>query len=143
MTQRFLLRIAELLSQHLGVSEPAVELPDVPETPRTSWYDNAMDGIRAGVRGIPDPELREATRNVQILMHYLRAYDRIGRQLDDVDWNDRAASLGTEPDDEAAFRRAVEEGGAVGDETCLRYLLRRGQRQAALWESVLSRQRRR
>ncbi len=143
VTQRYLLRIAELLSRYLGVSEPAVELPDVPETPRTPWYDNAMDGIRAGVRGIPDPELREGTRNVQILMHYLRAYDRIGRPLDEVDRSDRATSLGIEPNDEAAFRKAVGEGGSTGDETTLRYLLRRSQRQAALWESVLSRQRRR
>lgn len=133
-TERFLRELAVTLRDHLGVDEPDLDLPDAPATPRTAWYDELLGGVRAAVRGIADPELRERTRNEQILVHHLRAYDRIGRELDALDHDDAAAS-GVDPDDVVA----VTGAGERGDEDVLRYLLRRRGRQAALWSTLFDR----
>jgi len=133
-TERFLRELATTLARHVGVTVAEVELPEEPPTARTPWYDELLDGIRAGVRGIDDPDLREHTRNEQILVHYLRAYDRLGPALDALDRDDAMASR-VDPDDVAA----VEAAGARADEVALRYLLRRRQRQQALWSSLFDR----
>ena len=78
VTQRFLRDLAGALSRVTSVEEPTPEAVDVPMTPRTGWYDAVLDAVRAGVRGISDPGLRERTREHQILIHYLRSFDRIG-----------------------------------------------------------------
>jgi hypothetical protein len=133
-TERFLRELATTLADHVGVAPVDVELPEAPSTPRTTWYDELLDGIRSGARAIDDPEVRERTRNEQILVHHLRAYDRIGRELDALERADAVAS-GVEPDDVVA----VEAAGERGDDDVLRYLLRRRQRHAALWSTLFDR----
>jgi hypothetical protein len=140
--QRFYESLGDALSQVTGVSEHPIEPVELPETPRTHWFDRSIDGLRAGVRGIAEVELREQTRNLQIAFHYLRAYDRQGAHIEQLETDDRVATLGIACEDAATFDKAVQERGAAGDETMLRYLLRRGQRQRTLWQSLLARPRR-
>src|SRR5205085_2269659 len=118
-----------------GVEEPDVVLPEPPRTPRTTWYDHLLDGVRTGVKGINDPALREETRNQQILVHYLRAYDHVGAELDEADRADAVAS-GLDPD---ALGAAAEAAGTEGDVDVLRFLLRHGRRRRALWAGLLDR----
>ena len=143
--QRFYASLGDALVRVMGIDESPgpVEPVAAPETPRTSWYDRAIEDMRAGVRGIADLELREQTRNLQIALHYLRAFDLMGPQIEELEAADRVASLGIEHGDDAGFEKLVEEGGAAGDEGMLRYLLRRGLRQRELWKSLLERPRRR
>ncbi|HUZ08731.1 MAG TPA: phosphotransferase family protein [Acidimicrobiales bacterium] len=138
VTERYLQGTAAALSAYLGVDEPPVQLPEGAPTDRTPWYDHLLEGIRAGVRGIADEDLREHTRNEQILVHYLRAYDRLGHDLDALDRVDLEAT-GIDPDDPGALRAAAEAGGEAADETLLRYLLRRSQRRRTLWATLLDR----
>lgn len=133
-TERFLRELAAALTDHVGVTPVEVELPEVPATRRTPWYDELLDSIRSAARAIDDSEVRERTRNEQILVHHLRAYDRIGHELDALDRADAVAS-GVAADDVAA----VEAAGERGDDDVLRYLLRRRQRHAALWSTLFDR----
>ena len=138
VTQRYLDGIAERLSARLGVQEVA-EVPEPVPTPRTRHFDALVDGIRAAVRHLDDAEVREETRNLQILVRYLRAYDEVGADIDDLDRADRAASLGPESLDDARFVRLVTEAGARADERTWRYLVRRRARDRLLWASLLDR----
>lgn len=143
VTQRYLIGLAAALSSYLGVAEPPTELEARPPSPRAGEYDYLMGGIRAAVRGIGEPALREETRNLQILVHHLRAYDAIGRAVEASDEADLRSTLGVAYGDARALAEAAETGGARADEAVLRYLLRRTHRNAALWHSVLERERRR
>jgi aminoglycoside phosphotransferase (APT) family kinase protein len=139
VTQRYLRGAAAKLCSVVGVSDPAVDLPPSVDTARTGWYDALLTGIRAGVKAIPDPEAREETRNQQILVHYLRAYDRVGRELEALDRADCLASVGLAANDVVSLGRVADEGGRAGDRSVLAYLLRRRRRQGALWASLLDR----
>ena len=76
-----------------------------------------LDGIRAATRGIEDDDLRESTRNLQILVHYLRAYDEIGAEIEALDRADRARHVRRRtPLDEPRFAELVEQAGADADE---------------------------
>ncbi len=141
VTQRYLRDLAERLSSYLEIPDPPVPAPDHAASPRASWYDALLDGIRQGVRGIPEVGLREQTRNHQILVHYLRAYDQMGARLDEMDAADAHQTLGVDPGDHQARGRLAEDAGAAGDTLVLSYLLRRRRRQAMLWQSVLDRRR--
>jgi hypothetical protein len=142
VTERYLIGLAAALSSYLGVAEQVVAFEDPGPSPRTGHYDYLMDGVRAGVRGIPDPDLREETRNLQILLHYLRAYDRIGRNVVEEEQADLRDTLGIDIEDHSTLARTAENAGAAVDETVLRCLLRRTQRRATLWQSVLERSKR-
>ena len=83
--------------------------------------------------------VRERTRDAQILLHYLGAYDRMGVEIERLDEEDRRASLDFELDDSPTARKAIEAAGSQGDEQTLRYLLRRSHRSAALWATLLDR----
>ncbi|MEX1008698.1 MAG: phosphotransferase family protein, partial [Acidimicrobiia bacterium] len=102
VTERYVLGLAERLSDLLGIVESA-ELPEPADTARTPYYEHLLDGIRAATRGIDDPELRENTRSLQILVHYLRAYDQIGAEVDELDRADRIATFGGDALDGARF----------------------------------------
>ncbi len=100
VTERYVLGLADRLSALLGIVEPA-DVPVVTPTARTPSYDHLLDGIRAATRGVDDEALRESTRNLQILVHYLRAYDEIGAEIEALDRADRAATLGADALDDA------------------------------------------
>ena len=136
-----MLGLAERLSELLGIVESA-DLPVVTHTARTASYDHLLDGIRAATRAVEDEELRESTRNLQILVHYLRAYDEVGAEVEELDRADRVATLGDDALDESRFAELVEQAGADADERMFRYLLRRTQRERLLWASLLDRPRR-
>jgi aminoglycoside phosphotransferase (APT) family kinase protein len=140
-TARFLQSLGEALAAVADIEEPPTLLPEGPDTPRSPWYDRIRDGIREVVRGLEDVELRERTRNLQILLHRLRAFDVAGDELCALDADDRASSLALEPGDDAALRARALAAGASGDEATLRYLLRRQQREAALWGRLMERRR--
>ncbi len=125
VTERYIRGVARELSRLTGVADPGVRLPDPPPTPRTPLYDALLAGIRAGVRGIPDASLREETRNHQILVHYLRAHDRLGPEIEALEAEDAREALGVDADDPVRVGRAADEAGAAGDPSVLRYLLRR------------------
>jgi hypothetical protein len=142
VTERYLLALAEALSSCLGISEPDPgDVPELAETSRGPWFDALMTATRAAVRALPDPSLAEETRNHQILIHYLRAYDRLGTTIDELNRRDMQQSLaiteeGPELDDHA------EKAGNAADEATLRFLLRKTCRNRLLWRTVLDRSRR-
>jgi hypothetical protein len=127
------------MSELLGITE-TVELPELAPTPRTASFDALVDGIRAAVREIDDGDAREHARNLQIFVHYLRAYDAVGQHLDRVDLDDRASTFGATADDEDRFADLVTAAGTAGDEKSFKYLLRRAARRRLLWASLLDRQ---
>ena len=139
VTERYIRGIAAELSSFTGVPDTPVALPDPSPTARTSWYDALLQGIRVGVRGIPDESLRETTRNHQILVHYLRAYDLFGPEIEALEAADARDSLGIEGSDVDKLGQLAQDGGTDGDETVLSYLLRRARRQAGLWRTLLER----
>ena len=139
VTERYIRGIAAELSSLTGVPDTPVAVPDPPATPRTSWYDALLQGIKAGVRGIPDESLRDGTRNHQILVHYLRAYDRLGPEIQALEAADLQHSLGIAATDLDKLGQLAQEGGTAGDRAVLSYLLRRARRQAALWRTLLER----
>jgi aminoglycoside phosphotransferase (APT) family kinase protein len=141
VTERYVVDLGARLADLLGVTETP-ELPAVSATSRTPSFDLLLDGIRSAVRAIDDPETREATRNLQILVHYLRAYDQLGDELEALDRDDRLATFGTAESDEATVDDALENAGRDGDEVVLRYLLRRTRREQMLWATLLDRPRR-
>ena len=112
-------------------------------TARTPLYDHLLDGVRAATRGIDDVELRESTRNLQILVHYLRAYDEVGADIEDARPR-RPQPRRSAPTRSTTSRFAalVEQAGADGDEDAFRYLYRRVQRERVLWATLLERPRR-
>jgi aminoglycoside phosphotransferase (APT) family kinase protein len=138
VTQRYLADLAARMSQLLGITE-TVDLPELAPTPRTASFDALVDGIRAAVREIDDADARERTRNLQIFVHYLRAYDAVGLDLDRADLDDRTSTLGSAARDEGCFADLVTAAGVDGDETLFRYLLRRAARRRVLWSSLLDR----
>ena len=71
-TQRYLDGIAARLSARLGVDEHPV-VPTASPTARSPHFDALLDGVRAAVRHLDDTDVREHTRNLQILVRYLRA----------------------------------------------------------------------
>ncbi len=141
VAQRFLRDLASALSGVTGVEPETPDLPDMPPTPRTDWYDAVLEAFRAGVRGIGDSELREQTRNQQILVHYLRAFDRVGLQLEALEAEDAAKTVGIDPRNLDSLGELAGRAGAEGDHEFLAYLLRRRARNAVLWSSLLDRNR--
>ena len=111
---------------------------------RTPLYDHLLDGIRAATRGIDDVELRESTRNLQILVHYLRAYDEIGAEVEALDRADRRrdARRRCARRRRASPRSSNRQAPTVTSDT-FRYLLpSRAQRERLLWATLLDRPRR-
>ena len=99
--------------------------------------------MRAATRGIDDVELRESTRNLQILVHYLRAYDEVGADIEALDRADRSQTLGTDAlDDSRASPCSSNRQAPTVTRTAFRYLYRRVQRERALWATLLERPRR-
>jgi aminoglycoside phosphotransferase (APT) family kinase protein len=137
-TQRYLDGIAERLAALAGLDRPPLDDPDPPPTPRTPMFDQLLESIRAAVRAIDDDEIRTATRNDQILVHYLRAHDRLGVVLEQSDRADRRAVAGI-PDDHRALVEHAAAAGATGDVEALAYLLRRQRRDRLLWRTLLDR----
>ena len=62
-------------------------------------------------------------------MHYLRAHDEVGADIEARDRADRSQTLGADALDDARFTALVEQAGADGDEDTFRYLYRRVQRE--------------
>jgi aminoglycoside phosphotransferase (APT) family kinase protein len=137
--ERFHASLGAALGAVIGVDEPVKPVAAPSDTPRSAWYDRVLDGIREAVRHLEETELREQTRNLQILVHHLRGFDAAGAELAAVDADDRATSLGISPDDAAALRQHALTAGASGDEPTLRYLLRRQRREASLWGRLMER----
>jgi aminoglycoside phosphotransferase (APT) family kinase protein len=141
VTRRYVADLARRMSGLLGIDEVA-DVPAVEPSARTLSYDTLLEGIRLAVKHLDDPEVREHTRNLQILVHYLRAYDEVGPELDELDRRDRIATMGADALDDAPFAALVTRAGAEGDDAVFRYLLRRTGRQRVLWASLLDRPRR-
>jgi len=140
VTERYVTALAAKMSGLLGVTE-STEVPTTGSTPRTLYFDMLLDGIRSAVRALDDPELREETRNLQILVHYLRAHDQLGAEVAERDRADRIGSIGHEALNQQRFRAMVEDAGASGDQVMFRYLLRKTARQRQLWVTLLDRPR--
>ncbi|HXY91932.1 MAG TPA: phosphotransferase family protein [Acidimicrobiia bacterium] len=138
VTERYVVGLADRMSELLGIAE-TVPVPALEPTPRTRWFDTLLDGVRVAVRNLDDPDLREPTRNLQILVHYLRAYDQVGAAVDDLDRRDREQTMGRDALDDERFADLVTQAGAAGDEAVFRYLLRHTARQRVLWASLLDR----
>lgn len=142
-TQRYLEEIASRLCVLAGVDEPAPPLPAFAPTPRTAWFDNVVQALRGAAKGLGDEALRDDTRNTQIYVQYLRAYDAIGTEIDRADRVDLERVLGGETvGDPRRLAGAAGAAGAAGDATVLRCLLRRQSRRRALWAALLDRPRR-
>ena len=140
VTQRYLLGTVAALERATGWAEAAPPIPERDPTERTPWFEHTIAGVRAAVRGIPDVELREQTRNLIIPLQYLLAYDRTGPELDELDAEDQRATFGAACSG-AELADAMEQAGGAGDERAFRYLARRTRRIAALWDALLNRRR--
>jgi aminoglycoside phosphotransferase (APT) family kinase protein len=137
-TQRYLDGIAVRIASSAGVELPHADAAVCSATERTAMYDQVLSTIRTAARALDDPELATATRNDQILVHYLRAHDQIGLDLAAEDATDQRSILGSELDGRALTERA-SAAGEQGDPEVLRYLLRRHQRNRQLWSTLLDR----
>jgi len=140
VTQRYLLGLTDALARVTGITEPAPELPEPAVTARTSWYDQAIADVREAVRGIPEPALKEQTRNLIIPLQFLRAFDQSGPALDGLDRADMERTFGA-PLGTTELAQAMEGAGARADERAFRYLTRRTRRNAMLWAALLDRRR--
>src|SRR5262249_48330622 len=69
-TQRYLDGVARALAERCSVT-PTTYAPRDGESPRTALYDELLTGVRTATGAIDDPEEREATRNLQILVRHL------------------------------------------------------------------------
>ena len=141
VTERYITDLAARMSELIGVTE-SPELPKLEPTPRTPHFDTVLDGIRSAVRWLDEPELRESTRNLQILVHFLRAHDMVGNEIAARDRADRIETFGSVALDEEPFREMIEDAGTAGDEATFGYLLRSTARNRTLWASLLERPRR-
>jgi aminoglycoside phosphotransferase (APT) family kinase protein len=141
LTQRYVVELLDRMCALLGV-EVTAEVPEIVATPRTPYFDLLLESIRAAVRELTDPAVREATRNTQILVHHLRAYDAVGADVDERDRLDRVDTLGEDALDERRFVQLVEDAGTAGDLAMFRYLARKTIRERLLWQSALDRPRR-
>jgi hypothetical protein len=137
-TQRYLDGVATRLGEHVPGAAARVE-PVTRDSPRTALYDELVAGIRAAVPHLDGDDVREQTRNLQILVRHLRAFDRIGVELEAADEDDRRATLGLAVDDDGALGDAAEAAGRTGDTDVLAYLLRRHARRRQLWADLLDR----
>jgi hypothetical protein len=137
-TQRYLDGIAVRIASSAGVELPHADPAVRSATERTAMYDQVLSTIRTAARALDDPELATATRNDQILVHYLRAHDQIGLDLAAEDATDQRSILGSGLDGRALTERA-SAAGEQGDPEVLRYLLRRQQRNRQLWSTLLDR----
>src|SRR5204863_5027885 len=97
-TQRYLDGLSGRLAARMGVTEPVPSVTATP-SPRAQHFDSLLTGLRTAVGHLDDPELREQTRNLQILVRYLRAHDARGAALDALDAEDRVATFGDAIDD--------------------------------------------
>jgi aminoglycoside phosphotransferase (APT) family kinase protein len=138
VTARYLDALASRMAELLGVAE-TVDLPAVASTPQTSYFDSLLDGIRSAVKNLDDVEVREQTRNLQILVRYLRAHNQVGAEIEALDRADRLATMGPDSSNEERFAVMVDQAGRTGDETVFRYLVRRTAREHLLWASLLDR----
>ena len=139
VTERYLLGLAKTLTALLGISEPdPADVPTIPDTPRSSWYDALMTATRSAVKAIPDPALAEEVRNHQILIHYLRAYDLVGTLVEDRNREDMRRTFGI-AEEGKELDDLAERAGTAGDEAALRFLLRRTSRNRLLWRTLLDR----
>ncbi len=137
-TQRFLDGLATRLRDQVAIaSAPTATVPR-DASPRTEIYDELLAGVRAAVAQLDD-DAREQTRNLQILVRYLRAFDRFGGPLDAEDLADRQSTLGADAADDARLGDLAERAGRATDATVLAYLLRRHDRRRQLWAELLDR----
>jgi len=138
-TQRYLDGLATGLGRQLGGGEVTTAVSPVP-SPRGPYFDALSAGVRAAVRSLDDPDRREETRNLQILVRYLRAHDERGAELEALEAADRLATFGDAVDDARIVERA-EAAGRTGDVHVFRYLMRRRGRERQLWADLLDRRR--
>ena len=136
VTQRYLAGIAAGLCRITETADAEPFEPASPASPRSALYDRLLDDVRAAVKSIEDIEVREATRNSQILVHLLRAADRYGAELDVAEHADAQATFGSSAQ---PSRADIETAGSMGDRNLLGYLLRRRRRQALLWRTLTDR----
>ena len=142
-TERYLATVAAQLRTLVGVGEETVDVPTFIATARTPWYDNVIQSLRDAVRALPADDVRDETRNTQIYVQYLRAYDSVGAQIDELDRLDLSAVFGpTVVADAEAIVAEAAQAGSAGDEAVLRGLLRRQARRRGLWAALLDRPRR-
>lgn len=138
VTARYLDELASRMAGLLGVTETA-DLPAVESTPRTSYFDSLLDGIRSAVKNLDDVEVREQTRNLQILVRYLRAHDQVGAEIEELDRADRLSTMGPDSSDKKRFAMMIDQAGKTGDAGVFGYLVRRTAREHLLWASLLDR----
>jgi aminoglycoside phosphotransferase (APT) family kinase protein len=138
-TQRFLDGLATRLRDQVAVASAPTATVRRDASPRTPFYDELLAGVRAAVAQLEDDDAREQTRNLQIFVRYLRAFDRFGGPLDAEDLADRQASLGADTLDDARLGDLAEQAGRAADATVLAYLLRRHDRRRQLWAELLDR----
>jgi aminoglycoside phosphotransferase (APT) family kinase protein len=136
-TQRFLDGLARRLAEATGSQAPAPPAPS-PATARDALFGALLDDVRRAARALDDGCLRERTRDAQILVHHLRAWDRNGALVEREDRADRHGTFGSDLDDDA-LARAAGAAGAAEDRGVLAYLLRRQQRHDLLWHPLLER----
>ncbi|MGD9703735.1 MAG: phosphotransferase family protein [Acidimicrobiia bacterium] len=136
-TQRYLDGIAERLTAATGLQVPPVDVPEVGPTARTAMFDQLLATLRTAARSIADPEISAATRNDQILVHLLRAHDRLGAAIEAGDAADLAGTGGAGAT--AIDAGAAAAAGEADDDRVLGVLLRRRRRQRLLWSTLLER----
>jgi aminoglycoside phosphotransferase (APT) family kinase protein len=128
--QTYLAQLADLL-----VADAALEVArdPAPEAggPTSPLYAEARGELRNFVlNAIPDHRGRIAAQAAMTALTSLELRERFGRQMDELDREDRKRLLG---DGVESLADAAEDAGAVGDSTMLSYLARKAWRERSLW----------
>jgi aminoglycoside phosphotransferase (APT) family kinase protein len=134
VTHRYLDGVARRIGALTGVEDDQTEV-SVEPTPQGPLFDQLLADVRTAVKSIEDHEVRERTRNAQIFVHYLRAHDRYGETIAELDRRDRAVSLGDDIG-EAELVDIATKAGERADLAVLAYLIRRQHRRDALWQTL-------
>jgi aminoglycoside phosphotransferase (APT) family kinase protein len=132
--QRYRRRLAALLAQAQRIESETVVLPDSGPTTGTPLFDRALADLATLVRpALREPSAKVGAHAVRILLEHLRARDRRGAALAELERRDRRETFGFVSGDGEVLI-AAERAGTVGDDEVLRYLVRRAAREGALWQ---------
>jgi len=128
--QTYLAQLADLLVADAGL-EVARDAAPQAASATSPLYAEARGELRNFVlNAVPQHRGRIAAQAAMTALTSLELRERFGRQVEELDREDRKRLLG---DGVAPLADAAADAGAVGDPTMLTYLARRAWRERTLW----------
>jgi len=128
--QTYLAQLADLLVADAGLEVARDAAPQAAGA-TSPLYAEARGELRNFVlKAVPEHRGRIAAQAAMTALTSLELRERFGRQVEELDREDRKRLLG---DGVAPLADAAADAGAVGDPTMLTYLARRAWRERTLW----------